>query len=152
VVGFGLGGDERHPPEPFAAAFAIAADAGLLRVPHAGELAGPDSVRAALDALGADRVQHGVRALATSATPTSECHRHAAYRPIRPDTRLAQAATPWFAAFGSRAGRQIAPEWQHAPRKAMLSPSQSPQTERRWQHSNPASVSRGRVRPKTPGG
>lgn len=63
VVGFGLGGDERHPPEPFAAAFAIAADAGLLRVPHAGELAGPDSVRAALDALGADRVQHGVRAL-----------------------------------------------------------------------------------------
>jgi adenosine deaminase len=63
VVGFGLGGDERYPPEPFAAAFEIAANAGLLRVPHAGELAGPQSVRGALDILGADRVQHGVRAV-----------------------------------------------------------------------------------------
>lgn len=63
VVGFGLGGDERHPPEPFARAFRIAGDAGLLRVPHAGELAGPESVRGALDALDADRIQHGVRAL-----------------------------------------------------------------------------------------
>jgi adenosine deaminase len=34
-----------------------------LSTPHAGELAGPDSVRGALDALGADRIQHGVRAV-----------------------------------------------------------------------------------------
>ncbi len=64
VVGFGLANDETgHPPEPFAEAFAIARAAGLLRVPHAGELAGPASVKGALDALGANRVQHGVRAI-----------------------------------------------------------------------------------------
>ena len=64
VVGFGLANDETgHPPEPFADAFAIAREAGLLSVPHAGELDGPASVRGALDALGADRVQHGVRAI-----------------------------------------------------------------------------------------
>jgi len=64
VVGFGLANDERSfPPEPFAAAFAIAVDAGLLSVPHAGELDGPASVRGALDALRADRLGHGVRAV-----------------------------------------------------------------------------------------
>ena len=64
VTGFGLANDEvGHPPEPFAEAFAIARDAGLLSVPHAGELDGPASVRGALDALGAHRVQHGVRAI-----------------------------------------------------------------------------------------
>ncbi|MDO8383591.1 MAG: adenosine deaminase, partial [Microbacterium sp.] len=36
--------------------------AELLRTPHAGELAGPDSVRACVDVLGADRIQHGIRA------------------------------------------------------------------------------------------
>ncbi|MDQ1509464.1 MAG: adenosine deaminase, partial [Actinomycetota bacterium] len=36
---------------------------GLLSVPHAGELAGPESVIGALDALGADRIEHGVRAI-----------------------------------------------------------------------------------------
>jgi adenosine deaminase len=64
VIGFGLANDEAgHPPEPFAEAFAIARAAGLLSVPHGGELAGPESVVGALDALGADRVQHGVRAI-----------------------------------------------------------------------------------------
>jgi adenosine deaminase len=64
VVAFGLANDEAgHPPEPFAEAFAVARDAGLLSVPHAGELAGPQSVSGALDALGADRIEHGVRAV-----------------------------------------------------------------------------------------
>ena len=64
VVAFGLANDETNwPPEPFADAFAIAREAGLLSVPHAGELAGPESVVGALDALGADRIQHGVRAI-----------------------------------------------------------------------------------------
>jgi adenosine deaminase len=64
VVGFGLANDEAGwPPEPFAPAFAIAREAGLLSVPHAGELAGPESVLGALDALAADRIQHGVRAI-----------------------------------------------------------------------------------------
>jgi adenosine deaminase len=64
VVGFGLGADEApFPPEPFAEPFAIARDAGLISAPHAGELAGPASVRGALDALGATRIEHGVRAI-----------------------------------------------------------------------------------------
>ena len=62
VVGFGLSNDERRAPaEAFAHAFGIAARAGLLLTPHAGELLGPESVRASLDALHADRLGHGVR-------------------------------------------------------------------------------------------
>jgi adenosine deaminase len=64
VVGFGLANDETHfPPEPFEKAFAIAREGGLLSIPHAGELAGPESVRGALDVLHADRIGHGVRAV-----------------------------------------------------------------------------------------
>jgi adenosine deaminase len=64
VVGFGLANDEsRWPPEPFAPAFAIARDAGLLSVPHGGELAGPASVVGCLDACRADRIMHGVRSV-----------------------------------------------------------------------------------------
>jgi adenosine deaminase len=61
-VGFGLSNDERRGVTgEFAPAFRIAAHAGLLSVPHGGELQGPDSVRACLDRLGADRLGHGVR-------------------------------------------------------------------------------------------
>jgi adenosine deaminase len=63
VAAFGLANDEAPwPPEPFEEAFRIAREAGLLCTPHAGELAGPESVRGALDKLGAHRIQHGVRA------------------------------------------------------------------------------------------
>jgi adenosine deaminase len=62
VVSFGLANDEvGHPPEPFAEPFAIARAAGLLSCPHAGELEGPASIIGSLDALGADRIQHGIR-------------------------------------------------------------------------------------------
>jgi adenosine deaminase len=64
VVAFGLAGDEtRQATASFAEAFAIARDAGLIPAPHAGELVGPDSVRAALDVLGARRIAHGIRAV-----------------------------------------------------------------------------------------
>jgi aminodeoxyfutalosine deaminase len=64
VVGLGLGGLEaQFPPGPYAPAFAIARDGGLGSVPHAGEVAGPASIRGALDALGADRIRHGIRAV-----------------------------------------------------------------------------------------
>jgi adenosine deaminase len=63
VVGFGLSNDERRGDvHAFAPAFRIAAGAGLLSVPHGGELRGPDSVRACLDHLGATRLGHGIRA------------------------------------------------------------------------------------------
>ncbi len=65
VVGFGLSNDERRgAPADFAAAFRIASRAGLLAVPHGGELAGPASVRACIDELNADRIGHGVAAAA----------------------------------------------------------------------------------------
>jgi adenosine deaminase len=64
VVGFGLSNDEtRGPPEDFAKAFRIAREAGLLSVPHAGELRGERSVRGAVETLGAHRLGHGVRAV-----------------------------------------------------------------------------------------
>ncbi|WP_132190471.1 MULTISPECIES: adenosine deaminase [Kribbella] len=56
------GNDTVAPADVFAKAFAIARDAGLTCAPHAGELAGPESVRAAVEELGATRVAHGVRA------------------------------------------------------------------------------------------
>jgi adenosine deaminase len=63
VTGFGLSSDERRgAASDFAPAFRIAARAGLLAVPHGGELAGPASVRACLDELHADRIGHGVAA------------------------------------------------------------------------------------------
>jgi adenosine deaminase len=64
VVGLGLSNDERRgPAEDFERAFRIAERAGLLLVPHAGELTGPASVVAALDRLHASRIGHGVRAV-----------------------------------------------------------------------------------------
>ena len=64
VVGFGLSNDEtKGRPEEFAKAFRIAKDAGLLSVPHAGELRGTRSVQGAVEALRADRLGHGVRSV-----------------------------------------------------------------------------------------
>ncbi|HEY5694665.1 MAG TPA: adenosine deaminase [Gaiellaceae bacterium] len=64
VVGIGLGGPEDgHPPEPYADAFALARDGGLASVPHAGEGAGAESVRGALETLAADRIRHGIRSV-----------------------------------------------------------------------------------------
>ena len=64
VVGVGLAGPEaEHPPEPYAPAFELARSEGLASVPHAGEHAGPGSIRGALDALGARRIRHGIRAI-----------------------------------------------------------------------------------------
>src|SRR6478735_2218473 len=63
VVGFGLSNDERRgSTADFASAFRIADRAGLLLAPHGGELRGPEHIRVCLDALGADRLGHGVRA------------------------------------------------------------------------------------------
>jgi aminodeoxyfutalosine deaminase len=64
VLGVGLGGLEaQYPPEPYAEVFGRARALGLASVPHAGEMAGPASIRGALDALGAVRLRHGIRAV-----------------------------------------------------------------------------------------
>lgn len=63
VVGFNMAGDEAgFPPPDFTRAFQIAHDAGLGCTCHAGEHAGPESVRAALQLPGIARLSHGVRA------------------------------------------------------------------------------------------
>jgi adenosine deaminase len=63
VVGITLGGEEEFPPEPYAEIFADARDAGLRSVPHAGETHGTASIRGAVEALGAERIGHGIRAI-----------------------------------------------------------------------------------------
>lgn len=64
VVGFTMAGDEaRFPAAGYARAFAIADAAGLGCTCHAGEHAGPESVRAALRLPGVVRLSHGVRAV-----------------------------------------------------------------------------------------
>jgi aminodeoxyfutalosine deaminase len=67
VVAVGLGGLEADfPPERYEPAFTLAESLGLGSVPHAGEVAGPASVRGALEALGADRLRHGIRSVEDS--------------------------------------------------------------------------------------
>lgn len=64
VVALGLGGPENgHPPELFAEAFDRVLAAGMASVPHAGEVAGAESVWGALRILKAQRIGHGVRCL-----------------------------------------------------------------------------------------
>jgi adenosine deaminase len=63
VVGIGLGGEERFPPEPYAEVFAEGRARGLHSIPHAGETGGPASIRGAIEALGAGRIGHGIRML-----------------------------------------------------------------------------------------
>ncbi|WP_265445763.1 adenosine deaminase [Flexivirga meconopsidis] len=68
VVGFGLSNDERRgTTTDFAPAFAIARKAGLARMPHAGELLGPQAVSETLDSLDPTRLGHGVRSAESDA-------------------------------------------------------------------------------------
>ena len=63
LAGIDLHGDEQSHPtvEPFIDAFRLAAEAGLGLRAHAGEGAGPASIRAAVDLLAVHRIGHGVR-------------------------------------------------------------------------------------------
>jgi adenosine deaminase len=63
---FGVGLDSAevgHPPQKFQAVFEQAVDAGFRAVAHAGEEGPPDYIWQALDLLGAERIDHGVRCL-----------------------------------------------------------------------------------------
>jgi adenosine deaminase len=62
VVGFDLAGAELgFPASAHAEAFRVAHDLGLRATVHAGEAAGPESIRDALDTCRADRIGHGTR-------------------------------------------------------------------------------------------
>lgn len=64
VHGVGLDSAEvGHPPSDFAEVFAAAAEAGFRRVAHAGEEGPPQYIWEALDLLGVERIDHGIRAV-----------------------------------------------------------------------------------------
>jgi aminodeoxyfutalosine deaminase len=64
VPALGLSGSERlYPNEPYREHFAAAQREGLRRVAHAGEHAGPESIRSVLEVCAAERIGHGVRAV-----------------------------------------------------------------------------------------
>ena len=63
---FGVGLDSAevgHPPEKFREVFGRATSAGFRAVAHAGEEGPPEYIWQALDLLGAERIDHGVRCL-----------------------------------------------------------------------------------------
>ncbi len=64
VVAYGMGGDELSlPASEFRAAYAFARSHGLHLLAHAGEIGGPESIREAVEDLGAERIGHGIAAL-----------------------------------------------------------------------------------------
>jgi adenosine deaminase len=74
VTGFGMAGEERFGEfEDYVRAFEIAREAGSGITVHAGELAGWESVEAALDHIRPSRIGHGVRAIENP--DTGQAHR-----------------------------------------------------------------------------
>jgi adenosine deaminase len=64
IIGVGLDSGERgHPPEKFARVFLRCRELGLHIVAHAGEEGPPAYIWSALDVLGAERIDHGVRSI-----------------------------------------------------------------------------------------
>jgi adenosine deaminase len=64
LIGVGMDSAEvGFPPEPYAPVFARARELGLHTVAHGGEEGGPEYIAGALDALGVERVDHGLHAL-----------------------------------------------------------------------------------------
>lgn len=83
IVGVGLDSAEvGYPPELFSGVFERARQAGFHVVAHAGEEGPPEYIWSALDTLGAERIDHGIRAvedpallrrLSTDQTPLTTC-------------------------------------------------------------------------------
>jgi aminodeoxyfutalosine deaminase len=64
IVAFGIGGDELSvPTKEFRPAYDRAAQVGLHRLMHAGEVGGPEKIREAIELLGAERIGHGIAAI-----------------------------------------------------------------------------------------
>jgi adenosine deaminase len=93
VIGIGLGGDEaNYPPELYERAYAMAREAGLHGVVHAGEAAGAQSVRTAVEVLHAERIGHGVRAIEDPAVVELLAERRIALEICPTSNRLTGAA------------------------------------------------------------
>jgi adenosine deaminase len=76
VAALGLAGYEvGFPPEMFIAPFALAHEAGVPAVVHAGETGGAESVRGALQTLNPTRIGHGVQAITDRSLIAELCER-----------------------------------------------------------------------------
>jgi len=64
IVAFGIGGDELSlATAEFRAVYQKAAESGLHRLIHAGEIGGPEKIREAIELLGVERIGHGIAAV-----------------------------------------------------------------------------------------
>jgi aminodeoxyfutalosine deaminase len=64
IVAFGIGGDELAvPTKEFRAVYDKAAEIGLHRLIHAGEIGGPEKIREAIELVGVERIGHGIAAM-----------------------------------------------------------------------------------------
>jgi adenosine deaminase len=104
VTGFNMAGDEAAwPAERFTHVFAAAHhDAGLGCSVHAGEWAGPASVRAALALPGVTRISHGVRAIEDEAL-VAELAARGTVLEVCPTSNVALGVYPDLAAHPLRA-------------------------------------------------
>ena len=63
IVAFGIGGDEMQvPTTEFREVYDRAAELGLHRLIHAGEVGGPQKIHEAIELLGVERIGHGIAA------------------------------------------------------------------------------------------
>ena len=104
-VGVGLDSGERgNPPEKFAGVFKRAGELELHRVAHAGEEGPPDYIRAALDVLHVERIDHGVRCMEDPSLVT----------------RLVRERVPLTVCPLSNVKLRVFQDLAHHPLKAML--------------------------------
>lgn len=97
LVAFGLGGPEVGVPRPqFQRHFAAARAAGLHSVPHAGETTGPQTIRDALQFLGAERIGHGIAAAKDPALMLELAHAGITLE-VCPTSNVATRAVPRIA-------------------------------------------------------
>ncbi|HEX2009416.1 MAG TPA: adenosine deaminase [Roseateles sp.] len=97
LLGVGLDSSERgHPPEKFVRVFAKARELGLRIVAHAGEEGPPAYIWGALNALGAERIDHGVRCLEDPAL-VAELRRRAVPLTVCPLSNLKLRVVPTLA-------------------------------------------------------
>lgn len=98
VVAIDLAGDEANfPGTRFVRHFRRAREAGLRVTVHAGEAAGPESVRQAVEELGAERIGHGVRAIEDPAVMALLRERGVAVEQC-PTSNLQTSTVPSYAA------------------------------------------------------
>ena len=77
IVAFGIGGDEMSlATSEFRSVYEKAAECGLHRLMHAGEIGGPDKIREAIELLGVERIGHGIAAIHDPALMDLLAERH----------------------------------------------------------------------------